>query len=54
MSRERLSILQSRKIGLRTKILTDPAQMNLVWSVRKSGLSLLTGCIGAGQTGRVH
>jgi FAD/FMN-containing dehydrogenase/Fe-S oxidoreductase len=43
---ERLSILQSRKVGLRTKILTDPAQMNLVWSVRKSGLSLLTGCIG--------
>src|SRR5437879_6083144 len=43
---ERLSILQTRKIGLRTKILTDPAQMNLVWSVRKSGLSLLTGCIG--------
>jgi FAD/FMN-containing dehydrogenase/Fe-S oxidoreductase len=43
---ERLSILQSREIGLRTKILTEPAQMNLVWSVRKSGLSLLTGCIG--------
>jgi FAD/FMN-containing dehydrogenase/Fe-S oxidoreductase len=43
---ERLSILQSRKIGLRKKILTDTAQMNLVWSVRKSGLSLLTGCIG--------
>jgi FAD/FMN-containing dehydrogenase/Fe-S oxidoreductase len=43
---EKLSILQSRKIGLRTKILTDPAQMNMVWSVRKSGLSLLTGCIG--------
>ena len=43
---ERLSVLQSRKIGLRTKILTDPAQMNMVWSVRKSGLSLLTGCIG--------
>jgi len=46
---ERLSILQSRKIGLRTKILTDPAQMNMVWSVRKSGLSLLTGCIGAAK-----
>src|SRR6266478_4075373 len=43
---ERLSILQTRKIGLRKKILTDPAQMNLVWLVRKSGLSLLTGCIG--------
>jgi FAD/FMN-containing dehydrogenase/Fe-S oxidoreductase len=42
----RLSILQSRKVGLRTKIITKPAQMNLVWSVRKSGLSLLTGCIG--------
>src|SRR5262245_34528198 len=43
---ERLAILQSRKIGLHTKILTDPAQMNMVWSVRKSGLSLLTGGIG--------
>src|SRR5438067_6678017 len=43
---ERLSLLQARKLGLRTKILTDSAQMNLVWSVRKSGLSLLTGCIG--------
>ncbi len=43
---ERLSVLQSKKIGLRIKILTDPAQMNMVWSVRKSGLSLLTGCIG--------
>src|SRR5437667_6753656 len=43
---ERLSVLQSSKIGLRKKILTDPAQLNLVWSVRKSGLSLLTGCIG--------
>jgi FAD/FMN-containing dehydrogenase/Fe-S oxidoreductase len=43
---ERLSILKSRNIGLRKKILTDPAQMNLVWSVRKSGLSLLTGCVG--------
>jgi Fe-S oxidoreductase len=46
---ERLSILQSRKIGLRTKIITDSAQMNMVWSVRKSGLSLLTGCIGAAK-----
>src|SRR6266478_1798058 len=43
---ERLSILESRKIGLRKKILTDPAQMNLVWLVRKAGLSLLTGCVG--------
>src|SRR5918996_5008254 len=46
---EKLSLLQSRKIGLRTKVVTDPLQMNLVWSVRKSGLSLLTGCTGAAK-----
>ena len=46
---ERLSLLQSRRFGLRTKILTDPHEMNLVWSVRKAGLSLLTGCIGAAK-----
>jgi FAD/FMN-containing dehydrogenase/Fe-S oxidoreductase len=43
---ERLSILQSRNFGLRTKIVTDFSQMNLAWSVRKAGLSLLTGCVG--------
>ena len=43
---ERLSILQSRKLGLRSKIVTDTAQMNLAWSVRKAGLSLLTGRVG--------
>jgi FAD/FMN-containing dehydrogenase/Fe-S oxidoreductase len=46
---ERLSVLQSKKIGLRTKIITEAAQMNMVWSVRKSGLSLLTGCIGSAK-----
>jgi len=43
---EKLSILQSRNLGLRTKICRDADEMNLVWSVRKSGLSLLTGCVG--------
>ncbi|MDB6146697.1 MAG: FAD-binding oxidoreductase, partial [Spartobacteria bacterium] len=43
---DRLTALQSRGLGLRTKLLTDGPQMNLVWSVRKAGLSLLTGCIG--------
>ncbi|MGE5213712.1 MAG: FAD-binding and (Fe-S)-binding domain-containing protein [Nitrospirota bacterium] len=43
---ERLSLLQAKKIGLRTKILTNAAQMDMVWSIRKSGLSLLTGCVG--------
>src|SRR6266853_2008049 len=46
---ERLSTLQARKLGLRMKILTDTAQMNLVWSVRKAGLSLLTGRVGAAK-----
>ncbi len=43
---DRLEILQRRQLGLRTKIVTDAKEMNLVWSVRKAGLSLLTGCIG--------
>ena len=43
---ERLSQLQSRKLGLRVKICRDADEMDLVWSVRKAGLSLLTGCVG--------
>jgi FAD/FMN-containing dehydrogenase/Fe-S oxidoreductase len=43
---ERLSILQSRYLGLRTRICRDADEMDLVWSVRKAGLSLLTGCVG--------
>jgi FAD/FMN-containing dehydrogenase/Fe-S oxidoreductase len=46
---ERLSILQSRQLGLRTKILRGAKEMNLVWSVRKAGLSLLTGCVGSAK-----
>ena len=42
----RLTTLQSRNLGLRTKIVTEPREMNLVWAVRKAGLSLLTGCVG--------
>src|SRR2546428_9522774 len=44
-----LSILQTRRLGLRTKILTGPREMELVWTVRKAGLSLLTGCVGAAK-----
>src|SRR5437899_3172152 len=44
---ERLAILQARRLGLRSKILTNTREMDLVWSVRKAGLSLLTGCVGA-------
>jgi FAD/FMN-containing dehydrogenase/Fe-S oxidoreductase len=46
---EKLSILQSRYLGLRTRICRDADEMNLVWSVRKAGLSLLTGCVGAAK-----
>ena len=43
---ERLAKLESRKLGSRTKTCRDATEMNLVWSVRKAGLSLLTGCVG--------
>jgi FAD/FMN-containing dehydrogenase/Fe-S oxidoreductase len=42
----RLAEMQARNLGLRSKILANQNEMNLAWSVRKAGLSLLTGCIG--------
>ncbi len=43
---ERLALLAQKRLGLRTTLVQDPAQLNLVWSLRKAGLSLLTGCAG--------
>src|SRR5438132_11861540 len=43
---ERLSVLQPRYLGLRTRIWRDAYEVNLVWSVRKAGLSLLTDSVG--------
>ncbi len=43
---ERLAVMQARQLGLRSRILTSVREMNLVWGVRKAGLSLLTGCVG--------
>ncbi|MGA2555033.1 MAG: FAD-linked oxidase C-terminal domain-containing protein [Verrucomicrobiota bacterium] len=43
---ERLALLAQKRLGLRTALLHDPAQINIVWSLRKAGLSLLTGCKG--------
>src|SRR5947207_11169834 len=43
---ERLAAMQTRRLGLRSKVLTSATEMNLVWGVRKAGLSLLTGCVG--------
>lgn len=42
----RLDALSAKKLGLRTLLLRDAAPMNLVWNMRKAGLSLLTGCKG--------
>jgi len=46
---ERLALLATKRLGLRTTICTKPAEMNLVWSLRKAGLSLLTGRKGAAK-----
>ncbi len=46
---ERLAMMHARRLGLRSKILTNAREMKLVWSVRKAGLSLLTGRIGAAK-----
>src|SRR5439155_11716708 len=44
--KDRLSALARKRLGLRTTILKTAAEANLVWSLRKAGLSLLTGCKG--------
>jgi FAD/FMN-containing dehydrogenase/Fe-S oxidoreductase len=43
---ERLAALARRNLGLRTLLLSGPTEMKLVWSLRKAGLSLLTGRAG--------
>jgi FAD/FMN-containing dehydrogenase/Fe-S oxidoreductase len=43
---DRLGALARRNLGLRTLRLSGPGEMDLVWSLRKAGLSLLTGRAG--------
>lgn len=43
---DRLDALGTKRLGMRTLLLRDNASMNLVWNMRKAGLSLLTGCKG--------
>ena len=43
---ERLAALERKHLGLRTRLVTGSKEMNLVWGLRKAGLSLLTGCPG--------
>jgi FAD/FMN-containing dehydrogenase/Fe-S oxidoreductase len=37
-----LNVVAKRRLGLRTLTIDRPAEMNLVWGLRKAGLSLLT------------
>ena len=42
----RLAAMAGKRLGLRTRVIERAAEMNLVWGLRKAGLSLLTGCPG--------
>ena len=46
---ERLEALRQKRLGLRTMICQNRAEMNLVWGLRKAGLSLITGRKGAAK-----
>jgi FAD/FMN-containing dehydrogenase/Fe-S oxidoreductase len=48
-ARDRLAELEKRRLGLRRLILRTQAEADLVWAMRKAGLSLLTGCPGAAK-----
>ncbi len=43
---ERLAALEKKRLGLRTTILRNHAEADLVWALRKAGVALLTGCRG--------
>ncbi|MDR3459389.1 MAG: FAD-linked oxidase C-terminal domain-containing protein [Verrucomicrobiae bacterium] len=45
-SKDKLAQMQKRKLGLRQLILKNAREQNLVWAMRKAGLSLLTSCKG--------
>ena len=46
---DRLETLLRSRLGLRRMALRGPAEQELVWGVRRDGLSLLTGCVGAAK-----
>jgi len=45
----KLALLAKRRLGLRQRILTTSGEADLVWGLRKAGLSLLTSCKGAAK-----
>ena len=46
---DKLDLLRNLNLGTRTQFAIQDQEMNLVWSLRKAGLSLLTGCRGAAK-----
>ncbi len=46
---DKLAELEKRQLGLRQLVLTTPAEAELVWALRKAGLSLLTSRKGAAK-----
>ncbi len=46
---ERLAALSKKRLGLRTTILRNNTEINLVWAMRKAGLSLVTSCKGSAK-----
>ncbi|MCC6797860.1 MAG: FAD-binding protein [Candidatus Hydrogenedentes bacterium] len=46
---DRIAQLAKRDIGVRKLIVTDAREMEMVWNLRKAGLSLLTGCKGSAK-----
>ena len=45
-AKDKLAQMQKRQLGLRQLILKNEREQNLVWAMRKAGLSLLTSCKG--------
>lgn len=48
-AQDRLQQLQKRTLGQWSLMLKDSASMDLIWQLRKAGLSLLTGCKGCAK-----
>jgi FAD/FMN-containing dehydrogenase/Fe-S oxidoreductase len=46
---ERLAAMDKLRLGSRKKVMQTLAEINLVWALRKQGLSLLTSCKGAAK-----
>lgn len=46
---DKLNALQQKKLGLRASTFLDEQEQTHIWSLRKAGLSLLTGCKGASK-----